>query len=60
MSNLYSQQVKNAAHFAILTALILILVKGFAWWRTDSMAMLASIADSVLDLFSALMSMWIL
>ncbi|EGY33239.1 ferrous-iron efflux pump FieF [Aggregatibacter actinomycetemcomitans serotype e str. SC1083] len=56
----YSAQVKKAAHFAILTALILIVVKGIAWWQTGSVSMLASITDSMLDLLASFMSMLIL
>ncbi|WP_109078177.1 cation diffusion facilitator family transporter [Aggregatibacter kilianii] len=56
----YSAQVKKAAHFAILTALILIVIKGVAWWQTGSVSMLASITDSMLDLLASLMSMLIL
>lgn len=41
----YSSQVKKAANCAIYTALMLILVKGFAWWETGSVSMLASIVD---------------
>ena len=46
----YSAQVKKASHFAVITALILIIVKGIAWWQTGSVSMLASITDSLLDL----------
>lgn len=60
MQEIYSKQVKRAAHFAIFTALALILIKGFAWWRTDSVSMLASITDSTLDLLASFMNMIIL
>ena len=56
----YSASVKKAANFAILTASVLILVKGFAWWKTGSVSMLASITDSMLDLLASFMSMLIL
>ncbi|KYK89558.1 iron transporter, partial [Aggregatibacter actinomycetemcomitans serotype d str. SA508] len=56
----YSAQVKKAAHFAIITALILILAKGIAWWQTGSVSMLASITDSMLDLLASFMNMLIL
>ena len=45
----YSAQVKKAANFAIITALILIIAKGIAWWQTGSVSMLASITDSMLE-----------
>jgi len=57
---LYSTQVKRAAIFAILTALLLIIVKGFAWWQTGSVSILASITDSMLDLFASFINMLIL
>lgn len=60
MSGIYARQVKKAANFAILTALSLIFVKGVAWWHTGSVGMLASITDSMLDLFASLMNMLIL
>ncbi|KOE64785.1 cation diffusion facilitator family transporter [Aggregatibacter actinomycetemcomitans] len=56
----YSAQVKKAAHFAIITALILILAKGIAWWQTGSVSILASITDSMLDLLASFMNMLIL
>ena len=60
MTSLYSTQVKRAAIFAILTALLLIIVKGFAWWQTGSVSILASITDSMLDLFASFINMLIL
>lgn len=60
MNVAYSVQVKRVAFFAVLTALILILVKGFAWWKTGSVSMLASITDSLLDLFASFVNMLIL
>ena len=56
----YSAQVKKAANFAIITALILIIAKGIAWWQTGSVSMLASITDSMLDLLASFMNMLIL
>ncbi|KAA6210063.1 cation diffusion facilitator family transporter [Avibacterium paragallinarum] len=60
MQEVYSKQVKSAANLAIATAFILILIKGFAWWKTDSVSMLASITDSTLDLLASFMNMLIL
>ena len=60
MTALYSTQVKRAAILAILTALLLIIVKGFAWWQTGSVSILASITDSMLDLFASFINMLIL
>ncbi len=60
MNNDYSVRVKRAAVLATLTALLLIVVKGFAWWQTGSVSMLASITDSLLDLFASFVNMLIL
>lgn len=60
MSKQYSHYVKKASIFAILTALILIVAKGIAWWLTGSVSMLASITDSLLDLLASLMNLLIL
>lgn len=59
MSNHYSVQVKRAALWAVVTAFALILIKGFAWWRTGSVSMLASVTDSLLDLFASFINMLI-
>ncbi|MDH3002380.1 cation diffusion facilitator family transporter [Pasteurella multocida] len=56
----YSSQVKKAANCAVYTALMLILVKGFTWWETGSVSMLASIVDSTLDLAASFLNMLIL
>ncbi|AKD37964.1 hypothetical protein I926_03180 [Pasteurella multocida subsp. multocida OH4807] len=57
---LYSSQVKKAANCAVYTALMLILVKGFAWWETGAVSMLASVVDSTLDLAASFLNMVIL
>lgn len=59
MSNHYSVQVRRAALWAVVTAFALILIKGFAWWRTGSVSMLASVTDSLLDLFASFINMLI-
>ena len=60
MNPAYSEYVKRAALLAVVTALILILIKGFAWWYTGSVSMLASITDSLLDLLASFINMLIL
>jgi cation diffusion facilitator family transporter len=40
--------------YSVLTALILIVLKGSSWWTSGSVAVLASLADSALDLVAAL------
>ncbi|MBE2894810.1 cation diffusion facilitator family transporter [Spirabiliibacterium falconis] len=60
MSEQYGVLVRRASIFAVLTALLLIVIKGAAWWVTGSVSMLASIADSLLDLVASFTSMLIL
>lgn len=56
----YSSEVKKAANLAVTTAFILIVAKSLAWWKTDSVSILASITDSLLDLLASLMNLFIL
>jgi ferrous-iron efflux pump FieF len=56
----YAFWVSVAAFAATGTALILVIIKIYAWLVTDSSAMLASTTDSMLDLFASLMSVIIL
>ena len=56
----YKKWVNLAAWFATGTALFLFLLKLYAWLVTDASAMLATTTDSLLDLFSSLMSVIIL
>lgn len=56
----YAYLVKFAAFAATLTALILVLLKLYAWFATDASAMLASATDSILDLFASIMNVIIL
>lgn len=41
--------MKLATGASVLVASVLIAIKGVAWWQTGSVAMLASLLDSVLD-----------
>jgi ferrous-iron efflux pump FieF len=56
----YAYWVKLAAISSSSVALILIIIKFYAWLVSDSSAMLASTTDSVLDLFASLMNIVIL
>ena len=56
----YAFWVRLAAIFSSSTALILVVIKLYAWFVTDSSAMLASTTDSILDLFASIMSIVIL
>ncbi len=56
----YAFWVRLAAISSTSTALILVVIKLYAWLVTDSSAMLASTTDSILDLFASVMSIVIL
>ena len=56
----YAYWVRLAAIYSTTTALILVVIKLYAWLATDSSAMLASTTDSILDLFASVMSIIIL
>lgn len=48
---------RSAAYASIATALFLIGLKGWAAWRTDSTAMLGSLADTALDLLASVVTL---
>ena len=53
---------RSAAYASIATALFLVVLKLWATWRTDSTAMLGSLADTALDLVASvatLVGVWI-
>lgn len=56
----YDFLVRLAAISATVTALILVVIKLYAWFATDASAMLASATDSMLDLFASVMNVIIL
>jgi len=56
----YAYWVRLAAISASSVALLLVLIKFYAWLVSDSSAMLASTTDSILDLFASLMNLVIL
>ncbi|MDO6445014.1 cation diffusion facilitator family transporter [Colwellia sp. 1_MG-2023] len=56
----YNFLVRLAAICATITALILVVIKLYAWFATDASAMLASATDSMLDLFASVMNVVIL
>lgn len=49
---------RNAALASVSVALLLIALKGYAAWTTDSVAMLGSLADSGLDLIASLVTLY--
>jgi ferrous-iron efflux pump FieF len=58
--NDYNYWVRFAAIAATSTALLLVVIKLYAWFATGASAMLASTTDSMLDLFASLMNVVIL
>lgn len=56
----YAFWVKAAAYSSSSVALLLVVMKLYAWLITDSSAMLASTTDSILDLFASVMNVVIL
>ena len=58
--NDYSFWVRVAAFAATTTALLLVVLKLYAWMATDASSMLASATDSMLDLFASLMNVVII
>lgn len=49
--------MKLATYLSVITAAIIIIIKIIAWIYTDSLSLLASLADSVLDVISSLLNM---
>lgn len=60
MEQQYAKQVKTAATFAIVVASVLIIIKAIAWWITGSMAILAAMTDSLVDLFASITNILVL
>ncbi|UQX80895.1 cation diffusion facilitator family transporter [Mannheimia haemolytica] len=60
MNEKYSKLVKSAANLAIIVAILLIVIKAFAWWKTGSISILAAMTDSVVDLFASLTNILVL
>ena len=53
-----SRLMRVATYAAVATAVMLIIVKTVAFLITNSVALLSSLMDSVLDLFSSLVTLW--
>jgi ferrous-iron efflux pump FieF len=50
--------IKSATYASVFTALTLLLVKAWAWRQTDSVSLLSSLADSLLDVLASLLTFW--
>ncbi|MEL0136071.1 MAG: cation diffusion facilitator family transporter [Halieaceae bacterium] len=50
--------LRLATHLSVSVALILIVAKAYAWWMTDSVAILASLVDSLMDAGASLLNLF--
>ncbi len=61
MSNYFkneNQLIRVASYASVTVAALLILLKLFAWWVTQSVSLQASLIDSLLDAFASLINMF--
>ncbi|GAB4168348.1 MAG: cation diffusion facilitator family transporter [Rickettsiaceae bacterium] len=49
--------IKSASYASVITALIIMAVKSYGWFATDSQSILASLIDSLLDVTSSLINL---
>ncbi len=50
--------IKSASYASVIVALSLVLIKSWAWQATSSVALLASLADSLLDVVASGITFW--
>jgi ferrous-iron efflux pump FieF len=50
--------IRAASYASVGTALLLVILKGSAWLITGSVAVLSSLADSMLDVLASLVTFW--
>lgn len=50
--------LRLATHLSVSVALVLIVAKCYAWWQTDSVAILASLVDSLMDAGASLLNLF--
>jgi len=50
--------LRLATRLSVPTATVLIAAKGYAWWQTDSVAVLASLVDSLMDAGASLLNLF--
>jgi len=50
--------IKSAAYASLIVAVTLVLAKAWGWQATSSIAMLASLADSILDVAASAITFW--
>lgn len=49
--------LRLATNLSVAVAIVLIFAKGYAWWQTDSVAILASLVDSLMDAGASLLNL---
>lgn len=54
----HGRLMKLATYASVSMATALLLAKLYAWWETDSLAMLSSFTDSVFDVFMSLINLF--
>lgn len=57
MDSQYKRLVTRAAVVATTVALLLFIIKVFAWWHTGSVSLLASLVDSLVDISASLVNL---
>ena len=50
--------LRLATNLSVTVAMVLIVAKGYAWWQTDSVAVLASLVDSLMDASASLLNLF--
>lgn len=53
----HERLMRLATYASVAVALVLLVAKLIAWWRTDSLAMLSSLTDSTFDVLMSLVNM---
>lgn len=54
----HARLLRLATNLSVTVAAILIVAKGYAWWQTDSVAVLASLVDSLMDAGASLLNLF--
>ena len=54
----FNKLIKLASYASVCVAIMLLLMKVYAWFATGSMGVLASLVDSLLDLLASLINMF--
>jgi ferrous-iron efflux pump FieF len=52
-----SRLMRLASGASVAVATLLFIIKGIAWWMTDSLSLLSSLADSMLDILTSLINL---